>query len=303
MTQLLELQPRRPLEAPGEAWFMSKKRKFFTELIELPADQVSRSTLDSFLFEMTSGLSSFEGEPDTQHWVIWYRYLLPYLLKRAHECYAASFLLEAAITAFLRMDASGVGDHNEDWRRIALETLGKVIITPEFWDEHGECICPQRQHWLAWDKATGEFTQIGAVYCSGSISASLFFCLTYLPAEQLNAWTRSLFSIRSVFFRAHVLVWLAGAFELLLHKPFNFGLVESSKFDVTWENSHLLGVMTPSIGRESIHEFLMGVREWLPLEQLTEWMHEISMVQQLADPLSVTDVYGYVADTVLKWSG
>ncbi|MGH9549774.1 MAG: hypothetical protein ACRD3W_10385, partial [Terriglobales bacterium] len=155
----------------------------------------------------------------------------------------------------------------------------------------------------AWDKDRRAMTEIRAVYCGGAISASLFICLTYLPVEQLNTWTRSVFSIQSVFFRAHLLVWLAGAFGLLIQRPFHFGLLESCQIDVTWSNSHLLHVMAPPISRESIYEFLMSVREWLPIETLLQWIEDISTVQELADPLSITDVYDYVADTVLKWSG
>ena len=125
--------PRRPAEAPGEAWFMSKERKFYTQFLEQPMENVPLTVINEYLFDMTSGLDCFPlMVEETHHWISWFKYMLPFLVLRAHERYA-HFLLEALITTFTRVYADRIDDQYPGFRIDALETVGKALMKPEFW--------------------------------------------------------------------------------------------------------------------------------------------------------------------------
>jgi hypothetical protein len=217
MRKLLVYAPERPPEPPKEAWAWSTLPSWPTcpyPPSDMPISAVPYAVLNEFLFNITSGLHCFAGSEETWHWVTWYEHLLPYLINRGHESWAFDFLIEPTITTFFRIDASGLAAENLDVYRTALYMLGKVIMKPELWDDNGESVCSQKQAWCFWDQFHS-VRQVHAPYCSGAISSSLFFCLVYLPTDQIRSWTKSVLSIQSVFFRAHLLAWLAGAYEPL----------------------------------------------------------------------------------------
>ena len=83
----------------GEAWFMSDTRRTFDELFTRPIAELPTSAFGSFLFELTSGISSF-GDADGE-WSEWLAYCLPDLILRSHESHGLTPLIEPTISAFM----------------------------------------------------------------------------------------------------------------------------------------------------------------------------------------------------------
>ena len=75
---------------------------------------------------------------------------------------------------------------------------------------------------------------------SGAVSATLFLCLKYLPAEQIDGWLESILKIDCAFWRGQIMVWLLGAKPLLegrISQPAEFN---ESTPSIKWEWSHSL---------------------------------------------------------------
>jgi hypothetical protein len=216
----------------GEAWFMGAQRRMFPELAG-DLDQLSVDELQRALTEIASGPSSFGRLAE---WTDWYHYLMPRLMERAHEgCFED--LLEYLITGFMALYPAGV--HEEPYRGFAedaLFTLGRSIMDARCWlgDEirlgtilHRSNNNPNRV-WCWWD-------------ASGDFSASMFFCLKYLPQEQIRPWFESVLGIPSPHWRAQVLVWLLGAHSLLTgHTLWPSGFETTRAPSISWAWSHCL---------------------------------------------------------------
>jgi hypothetical protein len=138
ITALRNCSPRHPDTPPGEASFIDIERKFYTQFLDRPIEQVSDTDLTSFLFDMTLGLNSF---PDViqehKHWIHWFKYLLPFVIKRSDER-----LLELAITTFIRVFADQIDTMHGGLRVEALETVGQALMQPYFWPFRDEKVSP-----------------------------------------------------------------------------------------------------------------------------------------------------------------
>lgn len=200
----------------GEAWFMGDERKMFPELCgDLKA--ISTQNLQEPLEEIASGTSSFGP---MREWSTWYHYLLGALLPRSHELHVTYFL-ESLVTAFMAIYPNGVyrgpykGFHED-----ALRTLGRSIMDSECWNGSDIAIGKvlrrsndnPNQVWVWWD-ASGDFT------------ASMFFCLKYLPEAEVEPWLRSVLDIPSPHWRGagHSVV-RRGARNLERHGAMAFGV-------------------------------------------------------------------------------
>ena len=85
---------------------------------------------------------------------------------------------------------------------------------------------------------------------SGDLSASLFFCMKYLPASQVGAWFRSTLEITAPQWRAQMMVWLVGAHGMLSapgHWPSELSIEAYPA--VTWELSHSLSAKAAAQAR------------------------------------------------------
>jgi hypothetical protein len=122
------------------------------------------------------------------------------------------------------------------FRDDALLTLGRCMMDGECWDGSNIALGrilrrsdnnPNRV-WVWWD-ASGDFT------------ASMFFCLKYLPESLVAPWLRSMLEITSPHWRAQVIVWMVGAHDILngaVKWPSEFR--EDARPSVAWEWSHCL---------------------------------------------------------------
>ncbi|MFA6208954.1 MAG: hypothetical protein WCT03_21870 [Candidatus Obscuribacterales bacterium] len=291
LARLVKVAPR-PSVPPGVAWMMSPQRRMYTEFLDQPGSTIPSSALRHFLFEATTGVVSFHDVPEeVERWRSWYRHLLPFLVARADEMYAFHFLLEPVLTAFFRFYCLGFNEEYEGFRRDVLESLGQAVMMPSLWDENGESICAKYQDWETY----------GSLWpsCSGAISASLFFCLTYLEKDEIAAWTESVFAINSAHFQAHVLSWLAGSLEILSSNTPHIRAIKQAPIEIKWQESWLLEKMTPPLPKANIHEFLTTVRRVVTLDSLYAWLDNISRISELSEPLAAARIAEIVADLLL----
>lgn len=188
---------------------------------------------DPTVTEIATGTSSFGQYAE---WNAWYHYLLGQLLPRSHEAFVSS-LLESLITGFIALYPNGV--HTAPYPKFlndALLTLGRCVMEAECWSGtdivigsflHRSNNNPKRV-WCWWD-------------ASGDFSASMFFCLKYLPGPLVQTWFQSVLNISSPHWRAQVLVWLVGVHDMLagnIRWPSEF--VIESRPSVSWEYSHCI---------------------------------------------------------------
>jgi hypothetical protein len=223
---------KRPAEPMGEAWFMGEQRHMFCELLG-DISKLSANELQEPLEEIASGTSCFGPRKE---WNVWYHYLLGTLLPRGHEAYIED-ILEYLITGFIALYPNGV--HQAPYKEFqddVLLTLGLCMMDRHCWNGADIAIGKilhrsnnnPNQVWCWWDS-------------SGDFSASMFFCLKYLPEPLVEGWLRSILAIPSPHWRAQLLVWMVGAHDILnnvIKWPSEFpeGVIPS----VSWAWSHCL---------------------------------------------------------------
>ena len=281
---------RRPSEPMGEAWFMGAERRLFRELLG-NLDKLSAFELQQPLGAIASGTSSFGPQ---QEWSIWYHYLLGAVLPRSHESFV-SYLLEDLVVGFMALYPNGVyREPYKGFRDDSLLTLGRCMMDGECWDGSNIAIgrilrCsdnnPNRM-WVWWD-ASGDFT------------ASMFFCLKYLPESLVAPWLRSVLEITSPHWRAQVIVWMVGAHDILkgaVKWPSEFR--EDARPSVAWEWSHCLrpelsaadssgaALTVAFIPEASRSQALQTFQSYFVEEVYLDWLTSISTVPYLEAELA-----------------
>jgi hypothetical protein len=118
----------------GEAWFMGERRHTFDDFVERPIAEIPVDSLGSFLFELTSGISSF-GDVDGE-WSEWFGYCLPDLILRSHESLVLAPLLEHTISAFMNVHwSSELPTIYRTFPADVWSTLGRCLMKPELWTD------------------------------------------------------------------------------------------------------------------------------------------------------------------------
>ena len=287
----------RPTRAMGEAWFLGPERDVYDWLLEKDLAYVSYDEIERVLTEIAGGLKNF-GHADA--WADWYGYLLPIWIERAFDN-ELEYVVEYLVTAFMAV----VPDHDVSWgyrsfRSDALLTLGKAIMSPKLWPEGPDrsvnCLHLRNKlptGYPIWGDASGDF------------SASMFFCLKYLPSSHVSEWTKSVFAISCPRWRAQVLVWLCGVKDLLdgkIKHPSDWP--EKDRFRFSWAWSHLVGATNlayeestgqadreieflPKTNREIFNE---TVSKLLRERLLSEWLLSLMSYEYLFDQVTSTAV-------------
>ncbi len=281
---------RLPENFMGEGWFMAEKRRFFDEL-NGDLDALSVRKLQEPLQEIASGTSAF-GPRD--EWKQWYHYLLGQLIPRAHENFVSS-LLESIITGFFAMYPNGIYRiPYPEFQNDVLLTLGRSMMDPLCWDGQ-EIIVGKFLHrsnknpnkvWCWWD-------------ASGDLSASMYFCLKYLPSSLVQVWFESVLKIESPHWRAQVLVWLVGSYEILNARhlwPSEF--IINAYPSVQWEWSHCISaelaaaddsgatIVTSFITESSCDKVLAVVHAYFTEDVFLDWLESIAKVPYLDSELA-----------------
>jgi len=269
---------------------MGDQRRMFPEL-QGNLNELATSDLQKPLEEIASGTSSFGPMKD---WNIWYHYLLGALLPRSHEA-SDSYLLESLVTGFMAIYPNGIhGEPYQGFREDVLLTLGRCMMDGMCWNGSDIAIGkvlrrsndnPNRV-WVWWD-ASGDFT------------ASMFFCLKYLPESSVKPWLHSVFDISSPHWRAQLIVWLVGAYGMLnntVRWPSEFSAKDHPY--IGWEWSHCLRpelaasddggappvpAFIPENARMSV---LAVVRSYFSEDRFRDWLDCISKVSYLEAELA-----------------
>ena len=285
----------RPSKPMGEAWFMGE-RKMYPELLG-DLSSLSAWDLQKPLEEIAGGTCSF-GAMD--EWRDWYHYLLGQLVPRAHESFVYS-VLETLVSGFVSQYPNCV--HRPPYPRFledSLLTLGRCMMDPANWRGSdlvlGSMLRRSNNNpnriWL-WDSASGDF------------SASMFFCLKYLPEPLKRDWLESVLAIESPYWRAQVLVWLIGSEEMLggrIQWPSQF------RSDVVpavfWDGSHCLdrelaqkdesgaARFDAFLPEQTCTQVLATVRGHFSRDEILRWRRSIGAVPALVDELGeLPDVF------------
>ena len=232
----------KPSTLMGEAWFMAAERVMYPLLLGDLAALADDDILQP-LEEIASGSGSF-GLRD--EWVEWYHYMLPRLLmQRWKPTYFQP--VERLVSAFLNQhpDGKDMSVYSE-FRVDALNTLGRYIMSPDFWPVGGQLDAVN-----SLGKWTGPSGGEGGWSAGNLLSASLFFCAKYLAPSDVEGWFRSVLAIPNRYWRVQIIKWLTGAYPMLtgeIEQPAKFP--ETSPFDVAWDWSHAVN------GRDSGGPFL-----------------------------------------------
>lgn len=277
---MLRRQSIRPANPMGEAWFMGKNRRLYTEL-QGPIADLPSNFLQDVLSEIASGTSCYG--PRTE-WTDWFSWLLPELIPRAHDHYVHA-LIEDLCTAYLQLDlAPDLLAKSQPYRHCILMTLGSAIMDADRW-HNGKIVLGRVLH-----RSNKNPARIwGWRNTSGDLAASMMLCLRLLAPDQIEAWVQSLFRIDCPYWRAQLLTWIVGAQPLLtgqIHMPAAFS--ESSP-QIGWSWSHCL---TGTHGATTVASDMIPssnldrLRDCLALELAAAdfdlWRTDIRTVQALA---------------------
>ena len=274
----------RPSEAMGEAWLMGEHRQMFEALLG-DLDRLPTSALQEPLGEIASGTSSFGPRPE---WDAWFHYLLGALAPRSHEAFV-SYLLEYLVSGFMALHPSGA--HRAPYagfRDDALMTLGRCLMDAQCW--HGSNIVVER----VLHRAHGNWGD-----ASGDLSASMCFCLKYLPPSQVQPWLHSVLAIPSPHWRAQLMVWMVGAHDMLdgtVRWPSQWP--EGAHPAVDWEWSHCLkpelaaaageggdSVTNTLLPAEARAQALQCLRAYFSPAVYADWLDAIRTVPALENAL------------------
>jgi hypothetical protein len=215
----------------GEAWFMGTERKMFPQLLgnidALPDDYIAQA-----LEEISSGSSSFGP---FEEWAEWYHYLLPRLIQREWKptYYHPAELL---VTGFMaQYPAPGGSLPYPHFHADAINTLGRYVMSSRCWPKGQLDVVNCLGKW------TGPSGIAGWSQAGGLLSASLFFCIKYLPRSGVEEWFRSVIAISNSYWQVQIITWLVGAHPILtgdIQQPSEFP--EGAQFGVGWAWSHAL---------------------------------------------------------------
>ncbi len=244
-------KPKYPM---GEAWFIGKERRLYTELINKPFTEIEPSELSTnVLFEIASGTQCFGHR---EEWDEWFKYLLPQLILRCQEFYFFNELLaQSVVTAFMSIYWNGIPDEYKGFRNDVINTLSLCLMNEILWfdylDEKTKTI-HLRAFFLDTYKDGNDQLRLdwNTGKANESLSALMFFCLKYLNPEEISFSTKSLFAIDDIYWKGALMVWLLGAYDIL-DKPIVVpSMIEKSNPEISWENSHVLGSRYGSIDAE-----------------------------------------------------
>jgi hypothetical protein len=281
---------KRPREAMGEAWFMGDDRRMYHELRgDLAA--LSTDLFQHVLEEIASGIRCFGHH---REWDEWFHYLLARLIPRGHE-HDGSPLLESLVSTFMVLYPNGV--YREPYAGFLADllcTLGRCMMAPECWNGQ-QALLGRFLH-----RSNHNAREVwGWCNASGDLSASLYFCLKYLPPDCVARWFMSVLAIESPYWRAQLIVWLVGSNDMLQGRMLWPCELDGCAYpSVTWAYSHGLRpdlAKTDESGAPAVQAFLPEaardavltvVRSHFTETVFLEWLESIGEVPELQAELA-----------------
>lgn len=268
--------PKKPM---GEAWFISMDRGMFLGLMHDDPWQWRSDQLGTALFELSSGPGSFGP---MREWTVWFDFLLPRAqaligTDAAQAIEGQSLHGSLASAAFVHYADPILPGRPPHVRRDLLDTLARTMLAPEYWND-GRVVpscffAPLSDSWIYGLRFNGR----------GPFAASCFLVLKYLEPELIDGWFASVIAIDDPYWRAALVIWLAGSTSLILDGEQPATSEEDDQFPASWSNCELVhGAMpkpsldptaqvTPFIDSQRRAAFLDSVRHHLNLQLLSQW--------------------------------
>lgn len=276
----------------GEAWFNTKKRRLYTELIEMPLSEIKNSELSTYvLFDISSGTKSFGHR---QEWDEWFKYLLPDLILRCQDFhYFSTMFVQDVVSAFMSVYWKGIPEEYEGFRTDVLNSLSICLMNEDLWfDGRSEITTMTFSRVKFLDTYEDGKGRLRLGWDCGqsdeNLSAMMFFCLKYLNEKEIVSWVKSLFAISDVYWKGALMVWLLGAYDILQESIVVPEMIEKANPKLSWNASHCLGSRFGSIdakyppepyyndnkdflSSENTKAFLREVRQQMSPELIVEW--------------------------------
>ena len=269
---------RKPQRAMGEAWFNTKERRIYTELVDQPFENIKNSDLCiDILFEISSGTKSF-GHRD--EWDEWFKFLLPSVILRCNDfLYFKSMVAPHVISAFMSVYWTGIVEEYEGFRNDVMNSLSIWLMNRELWFDFSQAgrTFPRTHVLDKYEDGAGNLRlDWHAGHSDENLSASMFFCLKYLYSDEIPSWVKSLFAFEDPYWKGALVIWLLGSYDLLNDPVAVPSRVEKSKPDVSWDESHCLGSTYGSIDAKypPSHEYNDN-RDFLPPDNTKVFLEEI----------------------------
>jgi hypothetical protein len=224
-------KPKTPM---GESWFMGGNRRMFESFAAESIACIPIREFDSFLFNLSSGTSSFGARAE---WTEWFGYVLPDLIERSHERFAYRTLLEPTVSAFLSIFGSMTFEGQRSFQEDIALTLGRALMKSELWFDArrprlglvlgvpGTC-----DEATFWSKTSSDF------------AAGIFIALRVFPLSELPAFLDSVLEIEDPAWRARVATWILGIVPFLrCTTTTRVGLLACTP-PVDWDHAHAIAV-------------------------------------------------------------
>ena len=233
----LEQHFRMPASPMGEAWFLGKERRLFTELMNEAPDQWPIDLIETVLHDLSSGPGCFGP---LQEWTDWLHYLTPKLLPRISDWQWAC-VYESLISAFMAHYPDERGRYPySGFLEDILATLGRVPMASFNWKDG--CLAEDGLISPIHDSVYGL-----SVLCGGSFSAGIFINLKYLDEESAISWLASLFAIDDTVWRIKLVLWISKSSALLLDPGNQPDVLENEPSNGSgWSACWCLGGSKPS---------------------------------------------------------
>lgn len=264
----------------GEAWFIGKNRRLYSELNTRDSfAKIKPTDLSLIISEISSGTNSFGHRKE---WDEWFKYLLPDLILRTQDFkYFNYMLVPDVVTAFMNIYWKGIDEEYEGFRNDVIGSLSFCLMNEGLWFDYKNEITQTvnlRPTFLNSYLNGKEELSLGwnAGRSDENLSAMMFFCLKYLKPEEIITWVKSLISIQDIYWKGALSIWLLGAYDLLKELIVVPSKVEKSSPDISWDYSHVLGSRYGSIDAEHPpHEDFNDNKDFLPSENTKIFLEEI----------------------------
>ncbi len=273
----------------GEAWFLSRERFLYSEMMEQDPGKLSADYLDSVLWEIASGTKCFGH---LEEWDQWFRFLLPALVAGSHQ---GRNSMENTMNAFFNVFDHGITGIYDDFRDDIISSLSLCMMKGELWFDWVDEVTKlrsKRPKFLADGAAPRSWN---CRETSAEVSVSIFFCLKYLMPEEITSWVKSLVAINDPFWQAHLLVWLVGFEDFMKLPPTTKRRIEKAVPKLRWRNDFLTEPASDErdfLPEVNIRAFLNEVRQEINSEILFRWIDSFSHRPALKETVwDIPDIY------------
>lgn len=274
-----------PEEPMGEAWFISKERVLYWEMLEQDPLALSDIYIWKVLFEIASGTKSFGH---LEEWDQWFQFLLPSLIEKSREQLSH---LEDTMGTFFSVFDNGITEIYDGFRDDVISSLSLCLMEGELWCDWVDEITKMKTRRPKFLVDRGVLRRWSCRNAREEVSISLFFCLKYLHPEEIAGWVKSLAAIDDPFWQGHLLVWLLGFDDLINQPPATDQWIRKGATSIRWQYDYLSDErdFLPEV---NVQTFLDSVRQEINAETLFRWVDSFSQQPALKETLcNIPDIY------------